>query len=136
MSGATVMIVDDDDDLRETLAFILERGGYRTLEAAHGREALDHLLARGLPDLILLDMNMPVMDGWALARELRARGLGACPVVVLTAAHDAQRSAEEVGAAGFIGKPFELETLLELVRRHVAGAGASAPPPTTPPPSP
>jgi CheY-like chemotaxis protein len=129
MSGATVLIVDDDDDLRETLVFILERAGYRAVQAAHGREALDYLLAGGRADLILLDMNMPVMDGWALVRELRARGLGACPVVVLTAAHDAQRSAEEVGAAGFIGKPFELETLVDTVRRHVDGLGAGAPAP-------
>ena len=114
----TVLVVDDDADLREVIAHAIQADDVRVVEAAHGGEALDYVLACGAPDLILLDMNMPVMNGWELAAELTARGLSSTPIIVLTAAHDAQKSAREVGAAGFLGKPFELRALRSAVERH------------------
>ncbi|MDB4966299.1 MAG: cheY [Myxococcales bacterium] len=126
MSKPKVLVADDDEDIRDAIVFILQRGGYQVVEAVDGREALDYVLASGLPHLILLDMNMPVMSGRELMSELRARGLTGAPIVVITAAYDAQRTAEEIGAAGFIGKPFDLEVLLETVGRHI-GSGLIGP---------
>jgi CheY-like chemotaxis protein len=113
----TLLVVDDDADLREVVANAIQRDGLRVVEAADGREALDRILACGLPTLILLDMNMPVMDGWQLAAELKARSLTGAPIVVITAAHDAEKSATEIGAAAFIGKPFDLKSLRSTVER-------------------
>jgi CheY-like chemotaxis protein len=126
MSRRRVLLVEDDEDIRDAVAYILRREGHEVLEASHGGEALDRILAHGQPDLILLDMNMPVMNGWELAAELKRRALTASPIVVLTAAHDAQRSAVEIGAAGFIGKPFSLEDLVTLTAAHLAGGAAHA----------
>jgi DNA-binding response OmpR family regulator len=67
-------------------------------------------------------MNMPLMNGWEFARALRERDLQRVPILVLTAAHDARRCAEEIGAAGFIGKPFDLDTLVAAVAYHLARA--------------
>jgi CheY-like chemotaxis protein len=122
----TVLVVDDDDDVLEAAAFILRRAGYEVIEADNGLRALERIAAHGLPDLILLDMNMPVMNGWELARQMRARELWRVPVVVFTAAHDAQRSADEIGAAGFLGKPFELQDLVATVERHLPNGGATS----------
>jgi two-component system phosphate regulon response regulator PhoB len=124
MSGQrTVLVVEDEEDLLETVTFILRRAGYEVIEADNGLHALERIAANGLPDLILLDMNMPVMNGWELARQMRARELWRVPVVVFTAAHDAQRSADEIGAAGFLGKPFDLEELVATVTRHLPPDG-------------
>jgi CheY-like chemotaxis protein len=114
---STLLVVEDDFDLREVVTLSLARTGLRVVEAENGREALDYVLAHGVPDLILLDMNMPVMNGWDFARELRERGLWGAPVIILTAAHDASRFADEIGAAGFVGKPFEKKTLVSTVER-------------------
>src|SRR5262245_59953380 len=103
--------------MREILAHSLERPGWRVVAAEAGAAALDHIVVNGLPDLVLLDMNMPIMNGWQFAAELRARDLWRVPVVVITAAHDAARSASEVGASGFIGKPFDQRTLIETIER-------------------
>ena len=121
--GGSVLVVDDDDDVRDAIVFILRRTGRRILEATQGAEALALIQGGEVPDLILLDMNMPVMDGWTFARELKACGAATMPIVVITAAHDAQRSADEIGAADFVGKPFELEALVRVVERHLDGRG-------------
>jgi CheY-like chemotaxis protein len=115
----TVLIVDDDADLREAVVHVIETADRQIVEAKDGRDALDYILAHGLPDLILLDMNMPVMNGREFARELRQRGLWCVPVVVYTAAHDAERSANEIGAAGVLSKPFELKALRSILDQYV-----------------
>jgi CheY-like chemotaxis protein len=117
-STVTVLVVEDDADLREVVVSTIEHDGMRIVEAEDGREALDYILASGLPDLILLDMNMPVMNGWEFAHELHERGLYEAPIIVLTAAYDAERSAREVGAAGYLGKPFEVRSLVAIVERY------------------
>jgi CheY-like chemotaxis protein len=121
---ARILVVDDDEDLRNVVSEVLGDDGHTMLEAEHGLAALQLIETRGLPDLILLDMNMPVMNGWKLAEELKARGLWGVPVIVITAAHDAARSAEQVGAAGYLGKPFELRALSAAVARALTPARA------------
>ncbi len=113
-----VLVLDDDRDLLSLVAFVLEEDGYEVKTATDGREGLD-AVQREMPDLILLDMKMPVMDGWEFAREFHSKFDSKVPIVVLTAAADARRSAEEVGAVGWIGKPFDLDTLTNTVKRNI-----------------
>jgi CheY-like chemotaxis protein len=115
----TILIVEDDEDLRDVLVETLRSPGRTIRDAENGRVALEIIERAGLPDLILLDMNMPVMNGWKLAEELRARHLWRVPVIVLTAAYDAARNAREIGAAGHLGKPFSTTGLSALVAEHL-----------------
>ncbi len=123
----TILVVDDDEDLRTLVSDALSGSGRILLEAEHGLAALELIEARGLPDIILLDMNMPVMNGWKLAEEMRARDLWRVPVIVITAAHDAARSAQEIGAAGYLGKPFSIRALSVLVDQLLASHVDAAP---------
>jgi DNA-binding response OmpR family regulator len=100
---------------------LLELHGYGVRLAAGGAEALA-ALEREIPVLVLLDMRMRGTDGWAVAAAIRARGL-VLPVVVMTAAQDARLWAEEIGADGYIAKPFHIDELLEVVRSHVRPPG-------------
>lgn len=111
----TILIVEDDDDLRELVGATLSGPDRTIVEAEHGLAALELIEQTGLPDLILLDMNMPVMSGWRFAEELQARELWHVPVIALTAAQDAATSAEAIGAAGYLGKPFSVSALTGLV---------------------
>lgn len=110
-----VLVVDDDPAIRTTIADILGLEGYRVETAANGQEALD-FVGRERPSVVVLDMRMPVMDGWTFARELKDRGMR-LPIVVITAAQNARRWAEEIGADAYLAKPFELTDLLETVER-------------------
>jgi two-component system response regulator (stage 0 sporulation protein F) len=114
-----ILIVDDDRAVLETVTEILREEGYLVLPAASGREALD-LAQTARPALVLLDMRMPQLNGWQFAAQLRARSL-AIPIIVMTAAQDSTRWAEEIGAAGVLAKPFNLLDLLELVERLYRG---------------
>jgi CheY-like chemotaxis protein len=110
--SATVLVVDDDAGLQETLAAILEDAGYRVLLAGDGYQALE-TLAEQRPALILLDIGLPRMDGFAFAAELGARGLHpGIPLPVLTADGNAAAKAQRVGAVGYLAKPFALDALL------------------------
>jgi CheY-like chemotaxis protein len=120
----TILVVEDDEDLRGVVVHALRSTGRTLIEAEHGLAALEVIEGQGLPDLILLDMNMPIMNGWRFAQELRARGLWRVPVIVLTAAHDAARSAQDIGASDFLGKPFDLRALSAAVEKHLAHADA------------
>ena len=110
-----VLVVDDEPELRSVVALVLSEEGYQVEEAANGAEAL-HVLTRRQPNCVLLDMRMPVLDGWGFARELEARHLHV-PVVVMTAAQDARRWCDEIGAADCLSKPFDLGDLLDTVER-------------------
>ncbi|HYO49341.1 MAG TPA: response regulator [Chloroflexia bacterium] len=112
MAG-TILVVDDDPAILSTVADILEFEGYRVEVAANGAEGL-RVLERVQPKLVLLDMRMPVLDGWDFARTLRERGIF-LPILVMTAAQDARRWAQEIGAAGYVSKPFDLLDLLAAV---------------------
>ena len=113
----TVLLVEDDADLVALISLVLQEGGYRVKIACNGREALAKL-ENDIPDLILLDMKMPVMNGPEFARALEVRHGRQAPIVVLTAAADAHRRAAEVGADAWLGKPFDPDALLSTVRRY------------------
>ncbi|MBI2391916.1 MAG: response regulator [Deltaproteobacteria bacterium] len=124
----TILVVDDDEDICSLVAAILEDEGYAVRTAANGAEALKNLRTLGKPDLILLDMKMPVMDGWEFARRLRTECADDVPVVVFSAAENPALRASEVHAKGWIGKPLELDALLDAVSRNVrSSAHAVAP---------
>ncbi len=122
----SILVVEDDPDLLSLMEMILEGDGYRVRTAREGREALARV-EQELPALVFLDMRMPGMNGWEFAREFRARHGAACPIVVVTAAEDARRRAEEIAAQGWLAKPFEIGDVLAAAARWTAGAGADAP---------
>jgi CheY-like chemotaxis protein len=112
---APILVVDDDPAILATIEDILALEGYPVVTAGNGADALA-LVERVRPALVLLDMRMPVLDGWGFAREVRARGLDV-PILVMTAAQNAQRWAAEIGADGYVAKPFDLFELLDAVAR-------------------
>jgi CheY-like chemotaxis protein len=114
-----ILLVEDDDDLREVEVGILERAGFRVAAAREGGEALE-LVAREMPRVIFLDMRMPGMDGWAFAREFRARHDHGAPIVVITAAASAEKRAEEISADGALGKPFEARDFIKVAQTHLS----------------
>lgn len=116
-SVVSVLLVDDDLDIRDAVADILLERGYSVATAANGAEALD-LLGRVLPRVILLDLNMPVMSGAEFREAQRCdSALSRIPTVVLTASPQNDPRLAEIGANGFIGKPFSLTQLLAVVER-------------------
>jgi CheY-like chemotaxis protein len=120
-----ILIVEDDPDLARLMAEVLDAAGYRTAIAANGREALEPLRMNNRPDLILLDMMMPVMDGWAFREEQRKlREAASIPVVVVTADGDARRKAASLQAAGYLAKPISTDGLLDAVERVCGMANA------------
>jgi two-component system, chemotaxis family, chemotaxis protein CheY len=112
-----ILVIDDDPAILTTVEEILHDEGYIVRKAGNGLEGLATLEQR-LPALILLDMRMPVLDGWGFVRVLHERGLNV-PLVVMTAAQDARRWAHEVGATGVLPKPFDLLELLAVVEQLV-----------------
>jgi CheY-like chemotaxis protein len=114
-----VLVVDDDDGIRDSIDMTLSDEGYRVLTASDGADALT-LVDQHSPSLILLDMRMPVMDGWQFARAYRQRPGPHAPIVVVTAAHEAAARAAQIRADDYIAKPFDLERLLEMVERHAS----------------
>ena len=119
--GGPVLVVDDDAAIREAVRDVLESEGIAVETAANGADALEQV-GRHRPRLVLLDMRMPVLDGWGFASALRDRGL-TLPVVVMTAAADASRWAEEIGAIGVVAKPFGVAELVNAVRRFSTAPG-------------
>ena len=117
-SPALILIVDDDPGIRGVLADVLDDEGYTTAQAANGEEALA-FLERGAVDVILLDMRMPVMNGWQFAEVYRERTGPRAPIIVMTAAQDAQRWADEIGAAACLAKPFDIDAILRVIAAHL-----------------
>ena len=117
--GRRILFVDDDDDLRYLVNIWLSSQSYEVTTAQNGAAALE-LAEKSPPNLILLDMRMPVMDGWAFARVYRQRPGPHAPIVVLTAARDAAERAADIAADGYLGKPFDLNELLTVVGQHTA----------------
>lgn len=112
-----VLIVEDDADLREMMAQLLTLEGYSTETVANGRAALEYLRRGNRPNVILLDLMMPVMDGWEFRRRQRSDPeLAQVPVVVLSAI-DPNRAADLEGAA-FLKKPLDFDRLLALIRQY------------------
>ncbi len=113
MPDLRILIVDDEPDIRATVSAMLEIEGYDVDEATDGSAALAAIEQR-IPDIILLDMRMPVLDGWGFAAELRRRG-HRTPIVVMTAARDAARWAGDIAASAFVAKPFGYDDLINAV---------------------
>jgi two-component system, chemotaxis family, chemotaxis protein CheY len=112
-----VLIVEDDVELRDMMAQLLTLEGFVATAVANGREALEYLRKGDRPDIILLDLMMPVMDGWEFRRKQQSDPtLATVPVVVLSALD--HRRAAEVDAVAFLKKPLDFDRLLELVRRY------------------
>ena len=116
-----VLVVDDDPDILEALSEILEAEGYTVSRARNGQEALERL-AQSRPALILLDLMMPVMDGWEFARRMKDAypPERRPPIIVLSADRNVATKARELGAVGFLAKPFELPDLQDMVQNITA----------------
>jgi two-component system chemotaxis response regulator CheY len=115
-----ILVVDDDQSILDTVTEILEFEGYTVETATNGQEALQSI-EQSVPALILLDMRMPVLDGWGFARKLKERGVS-LPILVMTAAQDARRWAQEIDADGHLAKPFELMDLLSSVENLIGSS--------------
>ncbi len=112
-----VLIIEDDADLREMMAQLLNIEGFHAATAANGRDALEYLRRSAPPDLILLDLMMPVMDGWEFRRvQQHDPDLANVPVVILSAL-DRSR-AGDLEPAAFLKKPLDFDHLLQLVRTY------------------
>lgn len=117
--GCSVFIVDDDFGIRDAFREILEEQGYTVASAANGRVALDELRRGGRPCVILLDLMMPVMDGWQFrAEQQKDPSLAEIPVVVLSADTQVKQKAAFLRAAGYLQKPIEMDTLLATVSHY------------------
>jgi CheY-like chemotaxis protein len=117
-----VLIVDDDPVTRQAMGLVFERRGYLVTFAAHGQEALERLRQGPPPSLILLDLLMPVMDGWQfLQRQKQDPELAGIPVIIISAADTDHARAIALGAADYLHKPIEPEELTAKVETHVAG---------------
>jgi CheY-like chemotaxis protein len=121
MNNHAILVVDDDKSIRSTISELLKSEGYAVETAANGAEAL-RLMGQSHPSLVLLDMRMPIVNGWEFARTLRERGI-MVPILVMTAASDARSWAREIGAQGYLAKPFDLDDLLLAVERIRAQGG-------------
>ena len=115
-----ILVVDDDESIRQFIEMALTDEGYEVRTAADGQAALD-VLATWTPHLILLDMRMPIMDGWAFSCAQRQGPTERVPIVVVSAARDAAQSAAEIGADAVLSKPFDLGELAALVERYARG---------------
>jgi CheY-like chemotaxis protein len=107
-----ILVVEDDEDAREAMVSLLQMKGYHAVPAGNGREALDYLDEAPAPDLIILDLWMPVMDGWQFRKEqTRNPRLAGIPVIVVTALSDR----DDVDADEVIIKPVDVDRLLATV---------------------
>jgi CheY-like chemotaxis protein len=119
-----VLVVDDDAATRAALQAVLAAAGYRVACAADGREAIDYLGRAERPGLILLDLSMPVMDGWQFrVWQRQAPAWAPIPVVLVSAEADLARIATSLGVVGYFAKPIDFDGLLDAVR--VLGGGHS-----------
>jgi CheY-like chemotaxis protein len=118
--GMTILLIEDNEQNRYLATFLLERRGHTVLAAVDGREGVE-LAVREQPALILLDIQLPGMDGYAVARELRQRGLHDTPIVAVTSyamAGDRDK-ALEAGCDGYLEKPIDPETFVTEVERFL-----------------
>jgi excisionase family DNA binding protein len=118
-SGPLVLLVDDDERVRELVRVTLELEGYSVREVGSAEEGMAAIEERR-PDLILLDVMMPHVDGWEMLRRIQERhGAGAIPVVMFSGKVDEEieSEAESRGARGFVGKPFDLRQLVDQAKQ-------------------
>jgi CheY-like chemotaxis protein len=116
----TILVVDDDSDIRESLALLLRAPGVALEFAENGQEALERI-AVAAPDLILLDLSMPIMDGRRFVESLDARAGSRPPLVVMTAAAEAESHAAALRADAVLVKPYSLASLITTVTKLLEG---------------
>lgn len=109
-----LLVVDDDDDMCDLLRSVLSEHGYAVATVPHGAAALE-LVKRHQPQVILLDLRMPIMDGWAFAAQYRRLAQPPAAIVVMSAVRDARQQALALGAEGYIQKPFGIDELLAVL---------------------
>ncbi len=114
-----ILVVDDDDSIRTFVSMALADEGYTVVTAAHGAAALKSI-DQEPPALILLDMRMPIMDGWAFAQAYQQTPAPHAPIITLTAARDAAVFAGQINANSYLAKPFTLDDLLNLVSQFMS----------------
>jgi DNA-binding response OmpR family regulator len=111
-----ILIVDDDPDIKDLLTALLESEGFQTRSASNGLEALEAIRSHA-PDMILLDLMMPVMDGWQFrAEQKRESAISEIPVVVLSAAGNVEKNASVLGAEAWAEKPVDFDGLLHAIK--------------------
>ena len=125
-TAKTILVVDDDRELSDGLRAVLERRGYRVLQAGNGLQARD-LVYRQRPDLVILDMMMPRMGGYPVLEHFRGKA-DAPPIIMITANEGSRHKAyaEYLGVIDYIRKPFAMERLLEAVHRGLAPKESAA----------
>ena len=116
-----VLVVDDDESIRQVVRLCLADEGYRVFEAPNGLAALENI-ADFQPALILLDLRMPVMDGWEFLRRYRLMPGPHVPIVAFVAGLDPAEECANLGATKILAKPFDLDDLLTVVRSQLAPA--------------
>lgn len=114
-----ILVVDDDTDMRQTMGELLREEGMAVETASDGREALERAQEQ-VPELVVLDITLPILDGFEVAARLRQQ-YGPLPILAVTADGRAAAKAERVGAYAYLRKPFELDDLVALVKRGLAG---------------
>ena len=112
-----ILIVEDDADIRELVELALTDGGYDVLTAPDGASALA-VVQQHPPDLILLDAHLPRVTGEEFARSYTDQSGSPAPIVLLTASADAAERSAQIGAVGYVAKPFDLDDILEVVGRY------------------
>lgn len=126
MSEHKILLVEDNEDNRLVYRTILDHFGFEVLEAADGEEGIRRARADG-PDLILMDVSIPKIDGWEATRRLKADpSTSSIPIIALTAhalATD-RAKAQEAGCDGYLAKPVEPRKVVEEVKRHLEGKGS------------
>ena len=123
-----ILVVEDDAAIRALVSEVLRDDGYDVSEASNGVEALEYVDGHH-PDLIVLDLMMPVMDGWTFVEECRrTRRCSEVPIVVTSASHDLPKTADRLRSYGVrtcLAKPFDVDGLLALVERYAPSAPAA-----------
>lgn len=114
-----VLVIDDDDAVCDVLREALTDAGYAVATVPHGAAALE-LVRHHQPAVILLDLRMPIMDGWSFVDQYRRQARPPASVILLSALKDVEDSARRIGAAGFIKKPFELDHVLSQIESCIA----------------
>jgi CheY-like chemotaxis protein len=114
-----VLIVDDNADVRDSLQFVLRLAGYDVRTASNGVEGLVEMRRQPAPCAVLLDLHMPVMNGFEF-REQQSKDaeLAAIPVIIFSGHHDVAEAADRLGIEAYFQKPFEVDEILELIRRY------------------
>jgi len=119
---ARVLVVDDDDELADVLRQALRESGYAVATVRHGAAALE-VIGQIQPELILLDLTMPIMDGWSFVKQYRQRGNTVGRIVLLTGHPNVREISLSLGADAYVGKPFALAELLTTMQQQLGEVG-------------